>query len=86
MDDNSDMDDAEELLEAKIIRVNQLESVSTCIHCKKGKIGINNPNYRTCENCNTAQVPQKIKLTAKLFLEGSDVTPHSIQTKLFNLN
>ena len=75
--EESDIDDDQQLLGAKVIGVYQLESMDTCMHCKKGKVVKKaQQKFGTCENCATVQMPKQTKLTAKLFLEGSDITTH----------
>ena len=71
MDVNLDM-----LLEAKVIGVYQLETIYTCFNCKKGKVTAKTSKYGSCDICGTTQNLQKRKITAKLFLEGSDTTTH----------
>ena len=45
----------------------QLESIITCIHCKKGKVVTKaKQTHGTCEVCETVQKPTQTKLTAKL--------------------
>ena len=65
------------LHQVKVIGVNQLEQLSYCIHCKKGKFVCESPGVGKCNVCSKVQAPLgKIKNTAKLFLEGPDVTQH----------
>ena len=87
IEENSESDDSNDtvLRQVKVIGVNQLEQLSYCIHCKKGKLVCESPGVGKCNVCSKVQAPRgKIKNTAKLFLEGPDVTQHvTIVTVLF---
>jgi hypothetical protein len=79
--DVSETDDSDEgvdevLLGAKIIGVHQLEHLYICLQCKKGKLSSQQGNIATCDLCNTTQELHSTKQTAKLFLEGDDITQH----------
>ena len=71
MDESDDLDSNDTTIEdVKVIGVYQLESIYSCIGCKKGTIEVNeNQQLGTCKLCKMDQVPHLGKLTAKLFLE-----------------
>ena len=75
--DTSDEENTDEIIQAaKVIAVNNLEAIYYCMICKKGRLTSSKPGLGTCEDCHTIQTLNKQKLTAKLFLEGADVTTH----------
>ena len=75
-EDNSDEEEADEiLLGAKVIGVHQLEKIYICVHCRKGTLS-QEGTIATCDLCNMIQELHATKLTAKLFLEGDDITQH----------
>lgn len=68
-DDNAPLDDEEEHLAAiTVTGIQQLESLHTCINCKK-TIHPTKSTTGVCNTCNTMQRMSNPKLTAKLFIE-----------------
>ena len=59
-----------------MIGVHQLEQIYICLHFKKGKLSLQDGNIATIDLCNTTQCLHVSKQTAKLFLEGDDITEH----------
>ena len=72
MDDSFDLDDDTQLDGAQIIGVHQLETIFTCISCKKGGVKKTTSTTGTCQQCATVQKLKKEKLTCKLFIEAGD--------------
>lgn len=76
-EDDSDNKGVDEILMgAKMIGVHRLEEVYTCLYCKSGKQSVQTGNIATCELCKTTQGLLASKKTAKLLLEGADITQH----------
>ena len=57
------------LKHAFIVAVNQLESVFSCVHCKKN-IAVSDETIVTCDTCGTDQrLPASSKVTARLYIQ-----------------
>ena len=72
VDDSCDLDDDSQLDGAQVIGVHQLETIFTCISCKKGTVKQTSTTTGTCQQCATMQKLMKKKLTCKLFIEAGD--------------
>ena len=55
VDDSFDLDTDIQLDGAQIIGVHQLESLFTCVSCKKGTVKKNSATTGTCQQCSTVQ-------------------------------
>ena len=64
-------DDNEFLTAVTVAGVQQLESVYSCINCKK-YISATSDGLVVCEFCHTTQKPTSQRYTAKLFIQNSD--------------
>ena len=69
MNDSFDLDGDSQLDGAQVIGIHQLESIFTCISCKKGAVKKTLTTTGTCQQCATVQKLKKKKLTCKLFLD-----------------
>ena len=74
VDDSFDLDNDTTLDGAQVIGVLQLESIFTCISCKKGAVKKTSTTTGTCQQCATVQKLIKEKVTCKLFEAGEHLT------------
>ena len=72
VDDSFDLDNDTTLDGAQVIGVLQLESIFTCISCKKGAVKKTSTTTGTCQQCATVQKLIKKKVTCKLFIEEGE--------------
>ena len=67
-----DLDTDIQLDGAQVIGVHQLESLFTCVSCKRGTVKKNTATTGICQQCSTVQRLKQQKLTCKLFVEAGD--------------
>ena len=71
-DHDSSDNDEEQLLAATVIAVQQLDTLYTCINCKKSVKPGTKQNIGVCDGCGTMQKLSNPRITAKLFMQDKD--------------
>ena len=76
---HSEEDNTKPLVNAFIVAVNQLESVFSCVHCKKN-IAVSDETIVTCDTCGTAQrLRASSKVTARLYIQNPSGKTYSLR-------